>query len=255
MKAAVYIGHGSRSDEGNKQFISFIEEVRAKTPMHVTAYGFLENAEPSAMEAVESCIRRGASEITVIPVLLLPGIHANVDIPEILKTLKEMHRDVDILYGESIGSDSIMVEIIEDRLREKGFTGSLEESVLLVGHGSRDPLAAEEFEKLPLKLQEKMASAIHTAYITTPPFYTEKVPELMDSTPHTIYLLPYLLFTGGFAVKMDERTKEFSRLSFQQEVVVCEPIGFDDRLQALLVKKVEEAGSLERMNQNVCDQP
>ncbi|WP_423408614.1 sirohydrochlorin chelatase [Heyndrickxia sp. MSNUG] len=244
MKAAVYIGHGSRSDEGNKQFISFIEEVMAKTPMHVTAYGFLENAKPSVMEAVESCIWRGANEITVIPVLLLPGIHANVDIPEILKTVKEKHLDVDIRYGEPIGINSIMVEIIEDRLREKGFTGSLEEGILLVGHGSRDPLAAAEFEKLQVKLQDKTASAIHTAYITTSPFYAEKVSELMDSSLRTIYLLPYLLFTGGFAVKMKERTNEFSRHSSRYEVVVCEPVGFDDRLQALLVKKAEEAVSI-----------
>lgn len=244
MKAAVYIGHGSRTDEGNKQFISFIEKVMEKTSMPVTAYGFLENAEPYAMEAVESCIRKGASEITVIPVLLLPGIHANVDIPEILEKVKEKHRDVNIRYGEPIGNNSIMVEIVEDRLREKGFTGSLEEGILLVGHGSRDPQAAAEFEKLAMNLQDKTASAIHPAYITAPPFYVEKVSELMESSLRTIYLLPYLLFTGGFAVKMEERTKEFSMLSSPKEVVVCEPIGFDDRLQALLVKKAEEAVSL-----------
>ena len=244
MKAAVYIGHGSRSDEGNKRFISFIESVMAKTPMHVTAYGFLESAEPSAMEAVEGCIRKGASEITVVPVLLLPGIHANVDIPTILEAVKEKHQDVDIRYGEPIGINSIMAEIIEERLFAKGFTGTKEEGILLVGHGSRDPLAAGEFEKLQVMLQEKMASSVHTAYITTSPSYEEKVPELLNSSLGTVYLLPYLLFTGGFAVKMEERIKEFSRLSFQQEIVVCEPIGFDDRLKALLVKKVEEAGSL-----------
>ncbi|MEH7441928.1 sirohydrochlorin chelatase [Bacillus sp. JJ1122] len=244
MKAAVYIGHGSRSDEGNQQFISFIEEVMTKTPMDVTAYGFLENAKPSGMEAVESCIRRGASEITVIPVLLLPGIHVNVDIPAILKMVKEKHPGVEILYGEPIGINSIMVEIIEYRLREKGFTGSHEDGILLVGHGSRDPQAAEEFEKVAVKLQDKTASAIHTAYITTPPFYAEKVSELMDSTLSTIYLLPYLLFTGGFAAKMEERAKELSGLSSRQEVVVCEPVGFDEKLQALLVTKAEEAVSL-----------
>lgn len=244
MKAAVYIGHGSRSNEGNKQFISFIEEVMAKTPMDVTAYGFLENAKPSVMEAVERCIWRGASEITVIPVLLLPGIHVNVDLPEILETVKQKHLDVDVLYGEPIGINSIMVEIIEERLRQKGFTGSLEEGILLVGHGSRDPLAAAEFEKLPVKLQDKTASAIHTAYITTPPFYEEQVPELLDSSLRTIYLLPYLLFTGGFAAKMEERAKELSGLSSRQEVVVCEPVGFDEKLKALLVTKAEEAVSL-----------
>lgn len=244
MKAAVFISHGSRTDEGNKQFITFIRQVLDRTPLPIVVYGFLENARPTVMEAVENCIRRGATEILVIPVLLLPGIHANLDIPQILEKAQQKHPGIGILYGKPLGINGIMVDIIEERLRSKGYTGSRDEAILLVGHGSRDPQAAVEFETLAGIMRRKTAARVETAYITTSPFYAGKCSQLLSSQVRKVYLLPYLLFTGGFAVKMEENAQEISRLNPRNEVIVCEPVGFDGRLQELLVNRAVEAGIL-----------
>lgn len=243
MRAVVFISHGSRNAEGNDAFILFIEGLIRKANLPLAAYGFLEKAEPGIIDSVESCILQGASEITVVPVLLLPGIHANEDIPRELKYVKENHPDVVIGYGEPIGVNEAMTDMVVDRLKAEGYQGTTLETVLLVGHGSRDPLAAVEFEKLAANLRERTFAAVDTGYITTAPFYHEKIANLL-SVASRVYLVPYLLFAGGFSVAIGEKAAEIAAGFPGQEVTLCGHIGFDDQLHELLIERMTEANQL-----------
>ncbi|GAM14186.1 sirohydrochlorin chelatase [Mesobacillus selenatarsenatis] len=239
MEATVFISHGSRSEQGNKVFVSFIEKVISTGKNTNASYGFLENARPTIFEAVEACILKGASSVTVVPVLLLPGIHANVDIPEELERVGQKYPEIEMFYGQPLGVNESILEIVLDRLKEKGFSGKNSETILLVGHGSRDPLAAEEFEKLAVRVREDVPSKVDTAYITTQPLYGEKL-QASDSSSK-IYILPFLLYTGGFTAKMKETVEGIMIQSPAKEIVLCEPVGFDDRLGELLMQRVDEA--------------
>ena len=106
MEAIIYIAHGSRRQEANEKFIAFIREVMKRSGAAVQAFGFIEHAEPSIRQAIEECTEQGAREITVVPVLLLPGIHANEDIPAECKG----YPTVVFHYGKPIGVDEIIVE-------------------------------------------------------------------------------------------------------------------------------------------------
>ncbi|MBT2637569.1 sirohydrochlorin chelatase [Bacillus sp. ISL-39] len=239
MEATVYISHGSRSEQGNKVFVSFIEKVISTGKSTNTAYGFLENARPTIFEAVEACILKGASSIIVVPVLLLPGIHANVDIPAELDRVKQQYPEIKIFYGEPLGVNETLLEIVLDRLNKQGFSGMNSETVLLVGHGSRDPLAAVEFEKLAGRVQEKVSARVDTGYITSQPFYGEKL--LGSDSSSKIYILPFLLYTGGFTAKIEETVNNVLVQYSEKEIVLCEPVGFDERLGELLLQRVDEA--------------
>ncbi|MFT9601111.1 sirohydrochlorin chelatase [Mesobacillus sp.] len=239
MEATVFISHGSRSEQGNKVFVSFIEKVISTGEITNASYGFLENAWPNIFEAVESCILKGATSVTIVPVLLLPGIHANVDIPKELVRVKQKYPEIEIFYGQPLGVNESILEIVLDRLKEKGFSGMKSETILLVGHGSRDPLAAEEFEKMADRVQEKVLTKADTGYITTQPFFGEKLLESDSSSK--IYILPFLLYTGGFTAKIEETVENIMIQYPAKEIVLCEPVGFDDRLGELLLQRVDEA--------------
>ncbi|MDF2855401.1 MAG: hypothetical protein K0Q87_1252 [Neobacillus sp.] len=228
MEAIIFIAHGSRRQEANEKFIAFIRGVMKRSGAAVQNFGFIEHAEPTIRQAIEECMKKGAKEITIVPVLLLPGIHANEDIPAACKG----YPHVAFHYGKPIGVDEIMINLLYDRLSCAGFGQHADDTVLLVGHGSREPSASIEFEKLAKSLSAKIAREVHIGYLTTSVSYQDKIKQLSDKN---IYILPYLLFSGGYTLKMK---KEISGLGGR--VTLCDPVGFDEKLSPLILKRVKE---------------
>ncbi|PLR85277.1 sirohydrochlorin chelatase [Bacillus sp. V33-4] len=230
MEAVILIGHGSRSEKGNMKFRRFIDEWYKVVEVPIKAYGFLENGEPDIFQAVEGCVEKGAKQLIIVPFLLLPGIHANEDIPSELKTVQQVFPDVTIQYGKPIGYDEEVVKVIQERLGAKGFSNSKQESVLLVCHGSREPEAAKELSRLAEMLQFNLASPVYTGYIKSDPDYRV----VMDGiNMNKVYVVPHFLFTGGVAKQISER------LAGEQSIL-CDPTGFDGRLRNVLRKRVAE---------------
>lgn len=239
MEATIFISHGSRSEQGNNVFVSFIEKVIVHGKIENASYGFLEKASPTIFEAVETSILQGAEEVTVVPVLLLPGIHANVDIPAELERIKQKYPKVKVFYGDPLGVNETALEIVLDRLRNQGFSDSQSDTVLLVGHGSREPNAEREFAKLGSTLQGKIQSSVETSYITTYPFYGD---QLMACRPSKkVFVVPYLLYSGGFIAKIEETVNKFRKANPANQFLLCKPFGFDERLVDLLIQRAEEA--------------
>ncbi|MFJ7727279.1 sirohydrochlorin chelatase [Neobacillus sp. NPDC097160] len=228
METIIYIAHGSRRDTANRKFIDFIQNVMQQSSATIQIFAFLEHAGPSVAQAIETCINQGANEITVVPVFLLPGIHANLDIQAEL----ERFPNVIFHYRRPLGVDDIMVEILADRLAAAGFGGQEDEAVLLVSHGSRVPEAAVEFEKLAISLAEKIGCDVHRAYVTTPVFYHEMVRKLVGQK---IFILPHFLFSGGYTVKMKRELDVVGG-----DIIFCEPVGFDEKLIPLIEKRATE---------------
>jgi sirohydrochlorin ferrochelatase len=222
MEAVVFIGHGSRTPIGNEEFIQFIQSLLEKIDVSIKGYGFLEKAEPSIFQAISNAIEAGANKVTVIPVLLLSGVHANQDIPNELLVVKELYPSVTIRYGAPIGIDNQMVEIIQDRLKAKGH---IEEDIVIIGHGSRVPAAAEQLQQIATMLKKLNPVKIELAYITTAPYYQE----VLKYKNRKTFIVPYLLFTGGYINQFKETVGKGQ---------LCNAIGFDQKLHSILLKRV-----------------
>jgi sirohydrochlorin ferrochelatase len=236
MKAVIFIGHGSKSSGENEKFISHFVGMRdkngkftshfgmllAEKGISIIGCGFLENAEPSIFQAVESAIQAGASEVTIVPVLLLPGVHANHDIPEAVRGLRIKHPGIVFRLCEAIGAHPLMVEIMLERLKEKGHKG---EEVILIAHGSRVPNSTVQFERLAAMLGEQLGAKVQVAYFTTSPSYRK----VITDSPAGAYVLPYILFSRGFLKKLQD---------LEEERRICDPVGFDSKLQAVLLERM-----------------
>lgn len=223
MKAIIYVGHGSCIEASNEKFSSFIKKVMEKVEAPLQEYAFLENASPSIGVAIDRCVSKGATSIVVLPVLLLPGVHANVDIPSEMEKAKEKHSGIKFCYGRPLGANRILADLINERLLQSGYRGREDESVLLVGHGSRDSSAAIEFEKLAAMI----GGDVITGYLKQSPLWEERMADCRKK----VFVFPHLLF--------------FRKLTFKNGnnkiVVVCEPLGLDEKMVDLVVQRVSEA--------------
>lgn len=236
MEAVLYIAHGSRRDAANEKFVSFIEEACKHFEAPIQAFAFLEHAKPSVLQSIEAMVKKGAKRITIIPVFLLPGVHANQDIPALIDQAKKLYSTCLFYYGEPLGCDDVMVSILRERLEKCGFSGGEAEVVLLVGHGSREPAASDEFERLAGQLSEALNKETKVAYLTTAPFYEERVQEMLAKGISKVYILPFLLFSGGFTRKMEKNLEPV-----RERVVLCGSVGFDEKLIQLLQKRAAAA--------------
>jgi sirohydrochlorin ferrochelatase len=100
--AYLVIAHGTREEEGKEAFFRFVEELRASLPGRRVEPAFLELCRPSIPEGIEACIRGGAGEIVILPLMLFPGRHINQDIPAAIQAAKREHPQVDFHYAGAL---------------------------------------------------------------------------------------------------------------------------------------------------------
>ncbi len=139
------VSHGSRL-RYNKEFISALHEKYAATVDYPTNFGFMELVGPSIPEAINTLYDNNSDieRLIVVPVFISPGVHTTRDIPTILGLIESKHGhnhshshehshghdhhnhhhddvklnfDGEILYCDPIGSDDILIGIIEKNVK------------------------------------------------------------------------------------------------------------------------------------------
>jgi sirohydrochlorin ferrochelatase len=93
MKALVLVAHGSRRQASNEEVIALSGVIarEMKDDYPIVEAGFLELAEPSIPEALDRCVRQGATDICIVPYFLSAGRHVHEDIPGEVDKVRTMH--------------------------------------------------------------------------------------------------------------------------------------------------------------------
>ncbi|AYA74928.1 hypothetical protein DOE78_05450 [Bacillus sp. Y1] len=234
MKAIVYISHGSRSNDWNEQFISFITETMKETIAPLQAYGFFELAAPSIGEAIESCIRKGATTVTVVPVLLLSGNHALIDIPTEIADSQAQFPTIPIMYANVLGSDHLFLPAIMDKLQEKGYQQTQDELVLLVAHGSGHEETAQELSQLTKVVREVLKTPVEWGYLSREPHYLKKLEMTLFKEYQKVYIVPHFLSKGGFTDKIERQLHEAFPKEIGNQIILCNPTGYHELLHTMI---------------------
>lgn len=262
MQAILYVGHGSRVQAGNDELMAFVEKAKRAHP-HITIQecSFLELAEPTIDDGVTACIEQGATHIAVLPVLLLTAGHAKVDIPEEIDKIKAQYPHITFTYGRPIGVEQTVVTIIQDRLKAAGLSltdgrPNYDErqpvSILLVGRGSSDPDNTSDLMKISRLVWEYTpVSEVEVCFLAAArPNVDEGLERIQRFENKTVYVVPYLLFTGVLMESIQAKLEEWSKTT-DFTYVLCDYLGFDDQLIKVLARRASEV--LERNVQVNCD--
>lgn len=123
MKVGVIlVGHGSK-EPYNKETLEFFAAL-LKDKYHFVASAFMQINSPNIPETIRRAIEAGAERIVVVPIFLSRGIHTDYDIPEMLglekgerkKIIKVDGREIMLVYGEPLGKDPRLLDVILDRI-------------------------------------------------------------------------------------------------------------------------------------------
>jgi precorrin-8X/cobalt-precorrin-8 methylmutase len=117
-EAIILLGHGSRVPNAGDSMELVAEQLRIRHPKTQVEICFMSRLGPHFPETFERCLAVGARSLFVIPYFLHGGLHIRLDIPRMLQETSAYHPDVRIVYGERLGYDEVLVDVVEKRIRE-----------------------------------------------------------------------------------------------------------------------------------------
>jgi len=116
-RAILLIAHGSRSATANDDLHHVADLLRQREHPIVVA-SFLELAEPNIEAGGRECVRLGADEVVMVPYFLSAGVHVRRDLTAARQGLSEVFPAVPFVLAEPLGRHPLLVEIVEERMRQ-----------------------------------------------------------------------------------------------------------------------------------------
>jgi sirohydrochlorin ferrochelatase len=240
MQALLLICHGSRLKEGSNEARMFVEQCIDNIDIPIIEICFLELAEPSIKKGFESCIKKGATNIAVVPVLLLSANHAKNDIPDELIALRNQYPAVEITYGRPFGVHESISELLWEKISNKVSDLKDTSHILLIGRGSSDPDVKRDLELIAQQLQERYrVPQIQACFLTgSKPKFEDALTKSHEACEQ-IVIVPYLLFTGLLLKGINKTINEYKRHN-EKEVIICEALGYHPILRKVLQTRINE---------------
>jgi sirohydrochlorin ferrochelatase len=237
MLAVLYVSHGSRVAEGVRQANQFLKRCMDQVNVPIQRICYLELVKPGILEGIGQCVAAGADRIIVQPILLLSARHDKRDIPGAIEKARVVYPHVRFTYGRPFGVADCIINILLERLAEKGRTPVGDGRVLLVGRGSSDPETPNTFVRISAELMRKGIAPVSVCYMAAvKPLIHEGLAQAGRQNAGTVYVLPYLLFPG---ILMQTIRREIERSAYRTSFTLCRPLGYHPALTGLLRQRIE----------------
>ncbi|PIC05890.1 sirohydrochlorin chelatase [Anoxybacillus flavithermus] len=244
MRAILFVGHGSRDEEGNEQVRQFVRTIRPQIDETFYVHTcFLEFGIPSVIDGIAHCVEQGATDVIVIPIILLPAGHSKLHIPAAIDEARERYPYVSFKYGRPLGIHDATFTILNDRLQEAGIVMDEQTAVILLGRGGSDPDANSDLYKIARLFWERNKRVIvEPAFMgVTNPLLDEGVERCIKLGAKKIVILPYFLFTGVLIKRLEKRVSEFQSTYPNMSFVLAHYFGFHPSLQTIVLDRLQEA--------------
>ncbi len=115
----IIIGHGSKLPHNRETLEKLADMLKKQSKFNIVEIAFMTRNKPEIPDVIEKVAKQGITKIVLIPTFLAHGVHTKQEIPEILKLKQEKSalkaQGVEIIYGEPLGSDERIAEIIEEK--------------------------------------------------------------------------------------------------------------------------------------------
>ncbi|WP_323703792.1 sirohydrochlorin chelatase [Mammaliicoccus sp. Dog046] len=239
MKGVLYVSHGSRIKEATDEAVAFIESVKKKIDISLQEICFLELAEPNIQQGMRALIEKGATEISIIPVLLLSAGHYFKDIPNEIDKIKTQYPNITFTYGEPLGVQSRLTAILKERIQETQVDINSDAKLLVVGRGSYHAQTKRDISSIGETLYETTSfNDVDVCYLAAcEPSFEDALQQALQAEHSQIFIAPYLWFTGVLERHIEKTAQTYNSNS---EIIVCGHLGHHLSIQEALKDRVLE---------------
>jgi sirohydrochlorin cobaltochelatase len=201
MHAIVLIGHGSLRSASGASMIRIAARLNEQGIAPLVEACFLNYSRPTLAEAVEKCVRLGATRITVQPYFLIAGAYVLQDLPALIASVAREYPHLPFHIADAFGAHPAMAELALRRVRAADPNPpnqGRDTGLLWMAHGTPLESANTPLYALLARVQECAGYAFGmTAYLDcNKPEIPEAAALLIAQGARRLVALPYFLHLG-----------------------------------------------------------
>lgn len=231
------VGHGTRSELGERQFFKLAERVAAGLALDGCRLepAFLELAEPTIAQGVSRLLGQGISRLIVAPVLLFAAGHAKEDVPRAVRQALTAGgaSTLEVRQAGHFGLHHEIVTLACQRFAQAAAAlaaADLQKTCLVVvGRGSRDPQATAEFLELARLIgQRTEVGGVLAGFVAmAQPSVEEVFSQAAQGDYSHVIVLPHLLFHGEILENLAADIRRQESISPAQQWRLARILGDD----------------------------
>lgn len=244
----VVAGHGSRDADAVREFEALVALVRERAPDDIVTHGYLEFATPTIADAAVANVQAGATQVALVPGVLLAARHAKNDMPAEMLALARDFPDVDFHFGAPMSLDPKLLQLAQERIVEAEAASPQtvrrsDTCLVVVGRGTTDPDANGEVAKLARMLEEGMGfGAVMVCYSgTAQPLVADGLRRAARLGYTRLVVLPFFLFDGVLVKRIYAAADELAQREPAVEVLKAKYFGVHPLVADVMIARAREA--------------
>ncbi|WP_442932734.1 sirohydrochlorin chelatase [Microcoleus sp. herbarium13] len=185
----------------------------------------------------EQTLSLGLTQLQILPVFLLSGVHVAEDIPAEVEIAQKTFGDrLKIELRPHLGcQEAGLTNLLKNQMQEVAFIPNLLlPKWILLSHGSRRPSGNSTVEEIASKL------GAETAYWSVKPSLSERIESLVRGGQQQIGIVPYFLFNGGITDAIGKNVAQLKQEFPEAELHLANPLGASVELAGLIADLIQK---------------
>ena len=197
MNATILVGHGSLRQASGASMIRLAALLRKQGVAEVATAGFLNFSKPTVADAVERCVRKGATHIVIQPYFLISGFYVKRILPKLIAEAKAAHPHLTFSIADAFEYHPALVQMVLDRAAAERTEKRC--ALLLIAHGTPYEEANAPIYRVAETIRERSDyAAVRLSFMEiNAPGIAEGVQMLAGEEVEQIVCAPYFLQLGG----------------------------------------------------------
>ncbi len=243
MNAVILVGHGSLRQASGASMIRLAALLRKQGIAPIATAGFLNFSQPTALDAVERCVRKGATHITIQPYFLISGYYVKRVLPKLVAEAKAAHPHLTFSVTDAFEYHPALVQMVLNRAAAERTEKDC--GLLLIAHGTPYTKANAPIDEVAKTIRERSDYKVQMSFMEiNEPSIAEGVQTLVDEEVEQIVAAPYFLQLGGHvAADLPEAVQTAQTRHPRIKLNLADYLSYDPLLAEVIAHRVSSGAS------------